>query len=213
MALIHFFTKNSKHEIQKIKVTDHKLSQGRRAHAFDPDSNKDHGIPHVHLNNGKVLNVFTGKIYKGKIIVGSMKKKELDSVRYAIVKNIVSVAEGRFNLDGSPVIIHIDKSDPLPTDVHAHIDNKTFSSDNKVYNLGLSNSNLINFHKKLDLATKSDSILNDFNKLYKSNQMKLNIGDSLRNKLNTLVTSCNISRDYIKKKYNIDFESHNVDYF
>jgi hypothetical protein len=213
MPLINLTTKKSRTKIRQIDTNGPKLSQGNRVHAFDVDHNKYHGTPHVHLNNGTVLNVFSGKIYKNKIEVGSMKKRELDVIRASIVENIISVAEGKFNLDGNLVFVHADKSDPQPTNIHVHSDSKTFSSDSKVYDVGVSNSSLKEFHAKLDKEVNSNSILSSLDKLYKNNKKNISIPDSLKNKLKTLVESSNISREYLKDKYGIDFESHDLDYF
>lgn len=213
MPLLNFSTKKSKTNIEKIDTKGHKLPDGHRVHAFDPDHNPYHGTPHVHLADGKVLNIFTGKIYNGKKVVSSMGKKQLSLIRKCVIEKIISVADGKFNLDGNSVFVHIDKSDPLPTKVHVHSDNKTFSSDNKVYDLGFSNLNLSVLHKKLDQETNLNSILSNLDKLYKVTRKDQNISDSLRNKLKTLVEATHISREYLKDKYGIDFESHDLDYF
>lgn len=213
MPLVNFHTKKSKTEIKNINTKSSKIPSEAKVHAFDVDHNVHHGTPHIHLNNGTVLNIFNGKIFRKKKPVGVMNKKELDVIRASVIEHIISVAEGKFNLDGSMVFVHIDKADPQPTNVHIHSDNKTFSSDNKIYDVGSANKKLKEFHKKLDNHKDFKSILNNLQQLYKLSLNNSVISESLRNKLRILVKSSNISREYLKDKFGVDFESHDVDYY
>jgi len=204
-------------------VKEAKLPKGTVTHKYDVDHNKFHGTPHVHLENGTVLNIFTGLIYAKKKCIGSMPKKKLKGIRLAIMESIVDVAQGKFNLDQQMVFVHSDKQDPLPTQIHVHTDKHTFATDKKVYDVGTQNSDLKAIHKKLDSKSipsslfKSISIPSSLSKsikeFYTKKATSTKMPPSLINKLKILIESTNISRDFFEKYYNIDFESHDIDIF
>jgi hypothetical protein len=201
---------NKKTKLPKVEKGA-KLSGGARVHAHDVDHNVHHGTPHIHLNDGTVLNVFSGVIYRKKVVVGKMKSKELLKIRTAIMENMISVAEGKYNLDGKTTYVHSDTRDPLPTKVHVHTDSLTFSADKKVYNVGTQNIELNKVHAKLDVVP--NSFYNNFSEYYKKHLTVDSIQSSLLNKLNILVKSTNICREYFKDSHGVDFESHNLDAF
>jgi hypothetical protein len=203
-------TKNTDEGLDQVKTLG-QLPANAKVHKYDPDHNKDHGVPHVHLAGGEVLNIYDGLVYRKKEFVRKMKKKELLKIQLAVNKHIILTAQGKFNLDGNLVLIHLDVRDKLPNLFHAHTSNFTISTEGKKYNVGYSNKDLQLYHNNINLVPPN--IEKKISYLYKNNLSPNKVDSSLKNKLNILMDCTNKARIYFQKNYNVDFLSTNISYF